>query len=352
MSIEARLQTVVDRAARDPQLTGIVAAVERPARGLRWAGSHGACGVGDQFFVASTTKLHTTAILLRLMERGDLRLADRLVDVVDPAMLSGLHVHRGIDRTGAVTIEHLMAQTSGIADYFQGRLPDGASVEESLLSGSDRSWDHREAIAMARAIGAAFPPGAPRRALYSDTNFQLLGMVIERVSGGTYADALRDEVIEPLGLHATYLSTDPSTDPSDSTPRPLRYGDHRLDIPHAMASFGADGGVVSTAGDLMRFVRGFFEGDLFDPVVISRLQRYNRIFFPLQYGVGLARFTMPRVLAPLGAAELIGHSGLSGAFAFLAPASMTYVTGTVNNIAKPQRSFKLMLRLVQAAGKG
>jgi len=348
MSIEARLQSVLDRAAQDPQLTGIVAAVERPARGLRWVGQHGECGVGTQFFVASTTKLHTTAILLRLMERGDLRFDDRLVDMVDPAMLRGLQVHRGIDRTADVTIEHLMAQTSGIADYFQGRLPDGASVEESLLSGADRSWNGREAVAMASAIGAAFPPGAPRRALYSDTNYQLLGMVIERVSGGTYADALRDEVIEPLDLHDTHLSTDPS----DPTPLPLRYGDHRLDIPRAMASFGADGGIVSTADDLMRFVRGFFEGDLFDPVIISRLQRYHRIFFPLQYGVGLSRFAMPRVLAPFGAAELIGHSGLSGAFAFLAPASMTYVTGTVNNIAKPQRSFKLMLRLVQAANKG
>jgi len=348
MSIEARLQSVLDRAAQDPQLTGIVAAVERPARGLRWVGQHGECGVGTQFFVASTTKLHTTAILLRLMERGDLRFDDRLVDMVDPAMLRGLQVHRGIDRTADVTIEHLMAQTSGIADYFQGRLPDGASVEESLLSGADRSWNGREAVAMASAIGAAFPPGAPRRALYSDTNYQLLGMVIERVSGGTYADALRDEVIEPLDLHDTHLSTDPS----DPTPLPLRYGDHRLDIPRAMASFGPDGGIVSTADDLMRFVRGFFEGDLFDPVIISRLQRYHRIFFPLQYGVGLSRFAMPRVLAPFGAAELIGHSGLSGAFAFLAPASMTYVTGTVNNIAKPQRSFKLMLRLVQAANKG
>ena len=348
MSIEARLQSVLDRAAQDPQLTGIVAAVERPARGLRWVGQHGECGVGTQFFVASTTKLHTTAILLRLMERGDLRFDDRLVDMVDPAMLRGLQVHRGIDRTADVTIEHLMAQTSGIADYFQGRLPDGASVEESLLSGADRSWNGREAVAMASAIGAAFPPGAPRRALYSDTNYQLLGMVIKRVSGGTYADALRDEVIEPLDLHDTHLSTDPS----DPTPLPLRYGDHRLDIPRAMASFGPDGGIVSTADDLMRFVRGFFEGDLFDPVIISRLQRYHRIFFPLQYGVGLSRFAMPRVLAPFGAAELIGHSGLSGAFAFLAPASMTYVTGTVNNISKPQRSFKLMLRLVQAANKG
>lgn len=347
MTDEARLKSVLDKAGRDPRLAGIVACVERPAVGLRWEGSHGECGVDDPFFVASTTKLHTTAIVLQLIERGALRIDDRLVDVIDPAVVEGLHVYRGIDHTGDVTIEHLMAHTSGIADYFQGRDPDGTSLEDSLLAGSDRGWDQTEAIAMARAIGAAFAPGTPRRALYSDTNFQLLGMVIEQASGGTYGDALRDEVIEPLGLDATYLYTDPG----DSVPLALRNGDHRLDIPLAMASFGPDGGIVSTAGDLVRFVRGFFEGDLFDPSVISRLQRYNRIFFPMQYGVGIARFAMPRVLAPFGPSELIGHSGLSGAFAFLAPASQTYVTGTVNNITKPQRSFKLMLKLVQAAKK-
>ncbi len=58
---------------------------------------------------------------------------------------------------------------------------------------------------------------------------------------------------------------------------------------------------------------------------------------------------MPRVLTRFGATGLIGHSGLSGALAFLAPASGVYVNGTVNNIAKPQEGFKLMLRLGQEA---
>lgn len=345
MSVQGRLQAELDRAARDPQLTGIVAVVERPAVGLRWQGHTGDLGLMSPFFVASTTKLHTTAILLRLIERGILRLDDRLLDVVDDEAVRGVHVHRGVDRTSAVTIEHLMAQTSGIADYFQGRVPGGRSLETSVLSGSDRGWSAIEAIDIARSIGAAFEPGARRRALYSDTNFQLLGMVIEHVTGEAYVDVLRREITDPLELGATRLYTDPT----DRTPHPLRYGDQRLDIPRAMASFGADGGIVSTAGDLMRFVRGFFEGELFDPSTIDRLQRYRRIFFPLQYGVGIARFSMPRVLAPFGAAELIGHSGLSGAFAFLAPASNVYVAGTVNNIATPRRSFELMLRLVRRA---
>lgn len=343
--VEDRLQAVVERAGRDRQLTGIVAAVEHPASGLAWTGAHGECRPDTEFFVASTTKLHTTAIVLRLAERGVLRLDERLVDVLADDERGGidrLHVIGGVDRTGEITVRHLMSQTSGLADYFQGTLPDGPSLERTLTSGIDRGWTAAESIELARRIGAAFPPGHRRKALYSDTNYQLLGMVIETVLGAPYAEAVQREIAEPLGLTHTRVYTDPT----DTSALPLRYGDRALPIPMAMVGFGPDGGIVSTAGELMTFVRAFFEGGLFERGTIEQLQDYRRIFFPLQYGVGFARFAMPRLL---GGEELIGHSGLSGAFAFLAPGPGVYVTGTVNNIAKPGRPFRLMQRLARAA---
>ena len=187
------------------------------------------------------------------------------------------------------------------------------------------------------------PPGTGS-ALYSDTNFQLLGRLIEEATGVSYAESLRIEIIEPLGVEGTWLYVDPA----DTRPAPLRDRKNRLDIPKAMTSFGPDGGIVATVGDLMTFLRGFFEGRLFDPSIIPQLQRYNRIFFPLEYGVGFARFRLPRIFSPWAPSpELIGHSGLSGAFAFFAPERNTYLAGTVNNLARPSRSFRLMLRLLQ-----
>jgi CubicO group peptidase (beta-lactamase class C family) len=348
MRVEGRLQAVLDRVGRDRQLAGIVAAVERPADGLVWTGAHGECTTDTSFFIASTTKLHTTAIVLRLVERGALQLDDRLVDVlggsaVAPA-LSGLHTLRGVDHTPEITIRHLLSHTSGLADYFQGRLPDGSRLDRTITSGHDRRWTPVETIDLARQIGAAFPPGHRRRALYSDTNFQLLGLVIETVLSQPYADALRAEIVSPLGLMHTALYVDPT----DTGPLPLRHGDHALAAPLAMTSFGPDGGIVSTAGDLMTFVRAFFEGGLFDRSMIERLADYRRIFFPLQYGVGFARFALPTAL---GGEPMLGHSGLSGAFAFYAPGTGVFVTGTVNNIARPSRPFRLMQRLVRAAAR-
>lgn len=346
MTVDARLRAVVDRAGRDRQLAGIVAAVERPATGLVWAGAHGECTTETPFFIASTTKLHTTAIVLRLVERGALQLDDRLVDVLGDSdvapSLSGLHTLGGVDHTPEITVRHLLSHTSGLADYFQGRLPDGSRLDRTITSGHDRGWTSLEAIDLARRIGAAFPPGHRRRALYSDTNFQLLGLVIETVLGRPYAAALQTEIVSPLGLAHTELYVDPS----DSRPLPLRHGDHVLVAPLAMTSFGPDGGIVATAGDLMTFVRAFFEGVLFDRSMFERLADYRRIFFPLQYGVGFARFALPTVL---GGEPMLGHSGLSGAFAFHAPRTGVFVTGTVNNIARPSRPFRLMQRLVRAA---
>jgi D-alanyl-D-alanine carboxypeptidase len=349
MTIDYRLQAALDRAGRDRQLAGIVAAVERPATGLAWIGAHGECRPDTAFFIASTTKLYTTAILLRLVERGVLRLDERLIDVLGgrgPAGdLDRLHVYRGVDHTAAITIRHLMSHTSGLADYFLGRLPDGSTLERTIASGADRGWTPAQAIGMARRIGAAFPPGHRRRALYSDTNFQLLGQVIETLLGVPYAEAVRREIAEPLGLTRTWVYTDPT----DRTPLSLRIGDRPLAVPLAMTSFGPDGGIVSTAGELMTFLRAFFEGGLFGRDTIEPPCDWRRIFFPLQYGVGVARFAMPRWL---GGEALIGHSGLSGAFAFLAPGPGVYVAGTVNNIAGPGRSFRMMQRLVRAAKEG
>jgi D-alanyl-D-alanine carboxypeptidase len=349
MSVEHDLQRVINRVGEEPDIAGLVVRVESEDKTLAWEGSVGELDPERPFFVASTTKLYTTAIVLRLSERGCLNLDDRLVDLVDPDLVSGIHVFRGIDHTDQITVRHLMAQTSGLADYFGGRRRGGKTLEHTLRSGSDVGWTLHDVLGAAREMGPAFLPGAPGRALYSDTNFQLLGRVIEEATGVNFADSLRGEIIDPLGLDHTWLYTDPA----DDRALPLRDGRHRLDIPKAMASTGPDGGLVATVGDLMGFLRGFFEGRLFDPAIIPQLRRYNRIFFPLQYGIGFVRFRLPRIFSPWAPPpELIGHSGLSGAFAFFAPERRMYLAGTVNNLARPSRPFRLMLRLLQRLRQG
>jgi D-alanyl-D-alanine carboxypeptidase len=338
----SRLDAVLQKVSRDPELTGVVARIEVPAEGLVWEGSTGDLDTGTPFFVASTTKLFTTAIILRLADAGKLELTDSVKSHIDG--LDGLHVIDGVDLTGDITIHHLLSQTSGLPDYFQGKQTGGASLEDSVRAGEDRSWGIDHVLETSRNMGAKFPPGAGKKALYSDTNYQLLGRIIEIVDGRSYRQAVEDHVSQPLGLVQTWVYSDPT----DGRPAPLRDGDRPLHIPQAMISFGPDGGVVSTAGDLMVFLRAFFEGEIFDQSRLASMMEFRRIFFPLQYGVGLSRFRLPRVMSPFSAPpDLIGHSGLSGAFAFLDRDQGAYFAGTVNNLNKPARAFRWMFRMAQ-----
>jgi len=334
---------VLQKASRDPELTGVVARLEVPDGGIVWEGSTGDLDTETPFFVASTTKLYTTAIVLRLADSGKLDLTDPVMSHLEG--LQGLHVMEGVDRTGDITIRHLLSQTSGLPDYFEGKQAGGGSLEESVRTGEDRSWGMDYVLESSKKMGAKFAPGAGKKALYSDTNYQLLGRIIEVVDGTPYSQAVEDHVSQPLGLGQTWVYTDPS----DGRPAALRDGDHALHIPEAMVSFGPDGGVVATVGDLMVFLRAFFEGGLFDQSRLASMMEFRRIFYPLQYGVGISRFRLPKVMSPFSRPpDLIGHSGLSGAFAFRDNESGTYLAGTVNNLAKPSRSFQMMLRLLRA----
>jgi len=130
-----------------------------------------------------------------------------------------------------------------------------------------------------------------------------------------------------LQLKDTYLCDDSS----DTKPVPLYYKTRPLRIPLAITSSGPDGGIVSTAKESMIFLRAFYNGQLFPKEYISELTIWNKIFFPLEYGIGVARFKLPRIFSPFKPIpELIGHSGLSGAFAYYCPEKDLHLTGTVN----------------------
>ncbi len=119
-----------------------------------------------------------------------------------------------------------------------------------------------------------------------------------------------------------------------------------------MTSFGPDGSMVATTADMLVFIEAFFTGKLFPASYIANLQEWNKIFFPMQSGIGIHLFKLPWLFNPTGAVPyFIGHSGLSGALAYYSPTKNLYVVGTVNQVAHPDLSFKTMIKLAQIATK-
>lgn len=313
-----------------------------------WCGASGNLNEKSQYFIASTTKLFVTAIVLRLRAEGKLAMDDKIARFFSKESLNGLHNYKGKDYTSEITIQHLLAHTSGLPDYFQGKDDRGNSLEKAVVAGNDQSWSFEDVLVRSKSLKPLFAPGTPGKANYSDVNFQLLGRIIEMITGKNFAEVCRSYIISPLGLSNTYLYEDVA----DNRPVSLYYRDKPLIIPHAMTSFRSDGGIVSTSGDMMRFIQAFFHGELFPSDDINSLKVWNRIFFPMQSGVGIHRFKLPWIFNPFNTVpELIGHSGLSGALAFYAPDKNLFITGTVNQVAYPDTSFRLAIKLMLCALK-
>jgi CubicO group peptidase (beta-lactamase class C family) len=90
-------------------------------------------------------------------------------------------------------------------------------------------------------------------------------------------------------------------------------------------------------------------GELFaSKATLETMQRWNRIFFPFQYGYGLMRFKTPRFLSPFNySPELIGHSGSTGSFLYYCKDLDFYMAGTINQMALKSAPFRLMLRVAE-----
>lgn len=306
-----------------------------------WSGVTGNFKPNDSYFIASTTKLFTSTLIFKLRKDGKLAFNDKISKYLPESNLKNLHNFKGKDFSNQITVSNLLAHTSGLPDYFQNKSFGNTTLERYLTKGNDLNWDFKQVIEWSKKMTPKFEPSKPNKAYYSDTNYQLLGKIIENLYGYQLADVIQQEVCKPLEMKQTYLYTDPI----DNKPRKIYFKSDELNIPKAMSSFGADGGMVSTSKDLMKFVKGFMKGKLFPANYIQEIQQWNKIFFPLESGIGIHRFKAPWYFAPFRKIpELIGHSGLSGAFAFYAPKINTYLTGTVNQIHHPGNSYKLLIK--------
>lgn len=343
------LQRLVDRAAGKSRGAGVVAALQSSDGVLDVAAAGAASRVTTTtpYFLASITKMYTATVVVNLAGSGTIEFDAPISTYLDPGLIEGIHVLDGVDHTDEITATRLLAQTSGLADYFEGAPEGGVSLADDLKQGRDRSLNIEDIVEIVRGLRPEFPPGAGggTRAHYSDTNYALLGAMIEVVTGDTVAANFERMIFEPLGLTQTFVFDHTREQP---TPTPFYFKDRVIDIPLAMSSFAPDGGVVATVSDSLRFLRAFFEGELLSEAeVASMTSRWNSIFFPLQYGLGVMRFQLPRWMTPFKAApELIGHSGSTGSFAFYHPKRDVYLAGSLNQMDKPNRPYRLMTRMI------
>lgn len=227
-----------------------------------------------------------------------------------------------------------MSNTSGIPNYFS------TDVLKELVAGKDQEWGFERVIASAKKKSPKFAPG--KKAQYSDTNYQLLGKIIETIKNKDIHSVFKEYIFDELKLENTYLYEDAH----NKRPAPIYYKGKELYLPKYMSSIGSEGGIVSTAKESMIFLKAFMNGHFFPKEYFDELNEWKILFLPglFFYGVGISR--QPISLKQLKGG-LIGHWGQTGAFAFYHPETDLYFTGTVNQFYGQRVAGKMMIKIIK-----
>ncbi|MFF2544599.1 serine hydrolase domain-containing protein [Kitasatospora sp. NPDC058063] len=233
------------------------------------------------FRIGSATKPFVATTLLQLVGEHRLDLDDRL-----ECLLPGV-----VPNSTAITVRQLLNHTSGVADYTQDQAFDFRRPQW-LDGGRFRHYGLQDLVDIANRYPSAFPPG--RDWQYSNTNYILIGMIIEKLTGHSWNEEVTRRIIRPLGLTGTWM-------PGDSPFLPGRYahGYYKADTgPVDVTLFnpsmaGPSGAGVSTTADLTAFLDALLGGRLLRPAELAAMQQTTANGEGRSYGLGLQRLDTP-----------------------------------------------------------
>jgi D-alanyl-D-alanine carboxypeptidase len=385
--LAARLNGMVEKLAAGRGVRHAIVAVGRPDGSPLWVGTAGSADGSDTpmtpetpYFQASVTKLYIATAVLRLVEEGRVSLDAPMAEYLPAELVDRLHVWKGADRTGEITVRHLLGHASGLPEYLVIRPPGGKSLFAAVGTAGDSEWGIEEITALVREHGQPdFPPrpfdGGRHSIKYSDTNFQLLIAIIRAVTDEPLQGAFEALIFRRVGLGRTFLpGADPAAGEADGVgaaglpgaadagspaPAAVWAGDRRLDtLPGAMRSFND---LYSTAGDSLRFMAALVSGAAFEDPATARhmTAHWNPLAFslsltpvgpgwPMEYGLGMIRFRLPRLFTPFRPVPVVvGHSGVTGSWLFHCPELDVITAGTVDQATAAPVPYRFVPRLLR-----
>ncbi len=230
--------------------------------------------------IGSCSKMFTATSILQLVEQDKIGLEDKLSDLLDePELLKGLMATDTADYLGEVRLKNLLNHTSGLPEYFV----DDDNMEVGIHGDSTLKFTPAQLVRMAKRLHQPqFRPGQKHK--YTNTNYILLGMILEQHTGTRYQDYFRRNIMDKAGLaHTSFPSTEYVAGRA-----PGHWNGNPSEMPATLA--GAAGEIVSTLDDMDRFIRAWGQGAFFTtPEMMEQVR--TRYFKPMgggiSYGLGV-----------------------------------------------------------------
>ena len=207
----------------------------------------------DRFRAGSLTKPFIAAVVLQLVEEGRFALDDPITKLL-PDQVTGKFAN-----SDQITVRMLLNHTSGLPDFMDLAGPE-------LIAHPDKVWQVEEFLDFAAAQKPSFAPGKSQH--YSNTDYLLLGMIIEKATGRPWREEVRQRIFEPLNLKDTLLPAPEETAlPGDHAHGYADFGNGLFDATELVTAsvVGAAGGqsLITNAPDLARFIEALLAGRLF-----------------------------------------------------------------------------------------
>ncbi|MEM6687573.1 MAG: serine hydrolase domain-containing protein [Bacteroidota bacterium] len=284
------------------------------------------------FYLASIGKTFTATAIGILKDQGKLAFTDKINLHLSEEILDKLHVFEGVDYSNDITIAQLLQHTSGLPDYFEGTTVDGSpNMMNLLFQHPNKHWKPTELIQFAKEkMKPLFAAGKGYN--YTDTEYVLLGLIIENISGLELHDFFKEYIFKSLQLQHTYMNL--RSAPIKETPKmaEIYVGSYEIATFQSLTADWAGGGLVSTTHDLIQFQKALFNGKLVKRETLKAMQQWTAETQGMYYGFGLRKVVLQELSSNFPTLELIGHSGSTASFLYYCPSLDVYIAGTLNQV--------------------
>jgi D-alanyl-D-alanine carboxypeptidase len=305
-SLAKPLQAILDKHAQKG-LPGVVVAI-KDAKGF-WVGTAGYARLEDktkmqpshQHFSYSIAKTYTATLMMRLKERGLVKLDEPIHKYLPEAVSSR------ITDSHKITVRQLLNQTSGLPNFS-----DQISYSTAWLNTQMRGFNPQKLLEFVYGKRLMFEPGSDWA--YSNTNYLLAALAIEHITQKSYRAVLSEEILQPLGLKQTFGQL--SKNEVEQKPIPntyfAKYSDLRIEnitqgniSTHGCSSLGEDG-IIASPTDYLRFLEALVQGKIVSQASFKEMSTWVQAKTSTEPDYGLGLYWVNYGKLPVE----IGHQGL------------------------------------------
>ena len=302
--------------------------------------------INHPFYTASVTKLFTATAIGILKDQNKLNFEDKIAGYLPDSLITNLHVLGGKNYSEELTIAHLLQHTSGLPDYFTDETNDGSpNIINQLLMKPNKLWSTGELIQFSKE--KMTPHFVPSKGYhYTDTEYVLLALIIENVSGLSLDEFFKQHIFQPLNMHSSYVNLKSSSIKNKLPIVKFYASQYELSSLKSLSADWGGGGLVSTTHDLIAFLKAFNTDKIVKKETRLAMQNWVTETKGMEYGFGIRQVSIDKLTNTESDLQLIGHSGSTASFLWYCPQLDTYISGTFNQLEVSKSALILVYKIL------